>query len=625
MAIESRKRNNATDADTIVPHLPLDPAQLGRINSVHRGFLFQHLVSLGCLLLAGKSDLKTLRPERDEDIELEFAKKTVYVQVKFRSGVLQPSEITVVLERFTQLRDEHFRGARSGEPEFVVYTNAELSESLSEQVTAWPPDTRIISASLRTVVADALPPAWRSLDDAVSWCISKCGELPFGSLRPETLVWKLAGMIQGACTGEQITLSVDQLPTLLELLVTQVQRFPVVPTPYWSQEREPTFSQQGGNRLIVGISGAGKSAWAANGSLHCGVPVAYFDVLDIPSAAVAPMLVRELAAAFYAGEHDDIRSLLLPGPSGLQSLMALDRLLERDFRAPIVVVDNIHRISNRDLLSIVEAAPSIRFVFLAQPWPAQSEIETRLSIRAEMLSGLSVETVGRVFAYHGCPTDFSTSDRLLRLSGGLPLFVSAAAMLCARFYEADAIKLANALESGTVPQQTGQDVIIGEILDRMTAKAQTTAALLSLCTVPLDNEIGFATLEAALKVRRSVASTVLKELVSWGVVHVRESGALEMHDAFRLSAANHLNHVGEDVRSTFLKTLVEQLKPTKKNPVSMAQFRFYCSLLPKTGELQTLADLASSDSEFFSEQGMADDLKAGLLVALEDTGIPVIA
>jgi len=622
LAHESEKSISSTSIDTIIPHSPLDSAQLKRINSVHRGFLFQHLVSLGCLLLAGENELKSLRPERDEDVELEFSGKTVYIQVKFRSALLQPNEISGALMRFAQLREEHSCGARSGKPEFVVFTNAELSPLLSEQVTGWPPDTFIISASLSTVVGHKLPPVWCTLEDAVSWCISKCTELPFGSLNPETLVWKLAGMIQAACTGEQITFSVNELPSLLELLVAQVQRFPVVPTPYWLQEHEPEFNQEGGNRLVVGISGSGKTAWAANGSLHCGLPVAYFDVLDIPSTAVASMLVRELAAAFYAGEHDDIRSLLLPGPSGLQSLTALDRLLERDQIRPIVVFDNVHRISSRDLVSIATAAPSIRFFFLAQPWPAQAEIETRLSTRAEVLSGLSAETVGRVFAQHGCPTDFSTSDRLLKITGGLPLFVSAAAMLCTRFYQADAKRMADALESGTVPQQTGQEIIIGELLDRITPDAQTTAALLSFCTVPIDGETVFLTMETALQSRRGVVSTILKELANWGVMHVSESGELEMHDAFRLSAASYLYRVPEELKTTFLRTLADKLKPTKKKPVSMMQFRFYCSLLPKTGDLQTLADLASSDSEFFAEQGMADDLKTGLLLASEDASIP---
>lgn len=50
----------------------LDPAQLVRIEAVHRGFMYQHLFAAGCLLAVQGSDLRAIRVELDEDIELQF-------------------------------------------------------------------------------------------------------------------------------------------------------------------------------------------------------------------------------------------------------------------------------------------------------------------------------------------------------------------------------------------------------------------------------------------------------------------------------------------------------------------------------------------------------------------------
>jgi hypothetical protein len=48
----------------------LDPKQLKRIESIHRGFLYQHLYTAGCLLLAAGADASAVVVEADEDIEI---------------------------------------------------------------------------------------------------------------------------------------------------------------------------------------------------------------------------------------------------------------------------------------------------------------------------------------------------------------------------------------------------------------------------------------------------------------------------------------------------------------------------------------------------------------------------
>ncbi len=79
----------------------LDSAQLVRIEAVHRGFLYQHLYAVGCLLLAQKASVETVTVELDEDIELNSRQERIYVQVKTR---LKPIILSDVSARSRGLR-----------------------------------------------------------------------------------------------------------------------------------------------------------------------------------------------------------------------------------------------------------------------------------------------------------------------------------------------------------------------------------------------------------------------------------------------------------------------------------------------------------------------------------------
>ncbi|HFX2582448.1 TPA: hypothetical protein ACID6K_001178 [Pseudomonas aeruginosa] len=93
----------------------LDVTQLIRIEAVHRGFLYQHLYTVGCLLLAQAAAVDVVMVELDEDIELVTDQGRIYVQVKTRSKPIIPSDISSALERFENLRNEHAEGMRKGE------------------------------------------------------------------------------------------------------------------------------------------------------------------------------------------------------------------------------------------------------------------------------------------------------------------------------------------------------------------------------------------------------------------------------------------------------------------------------------------------------------------------------
>lgn len=71
----------------------LDPAQLVRIEAVHRGFLFQHLYAVQCLLSAAALSVQSVEVESDEDIEVQFEGRRLYIQVKHRKEPLAWNDI----------------------------------------------------------------------------------------------------------------------------------------------------------------------------------------------------------------------------------------------------------------------------------------------------------------------------------------------------------------------------------------------------------------------------------------------------------------------------------------------------------------------------------------------------
>jgi hypothetical protein len=101
----------------------LDYDQLKLIESVHRGFLYQHLYAVGCLFLAQSAGVEDVTVELDEDIEINSEQGRVYVQVKTRSKPITPSEISGILERFNLLRGEHLAGKRKGNASFIIVAN----------------------------------------------------------------------------------------------------------------------------------------------------------------------------------------------------------------------------------------------------------------------------------------------------------------------------------------------------------------------------------------------------------------------------------------------------------------------------------------------------------------------
>lgn len=267
------------------------------------------------------------------------------------------------LARFAELRNEHTDGRRQGSPSFIIVANQAPGPHLQKMIEdkTLPADVRFIWPQSTAERHPALPTAWDTVADAAAWCIAQAEQLNFSLLSPESLIWKLAGLVQLAATGGdadgQHAFYTRDLPALFEQLIVQLQDFPAPPTLYRPQREEPSFVSDVRIRIICGLSGAGKTAWAAQAAQHSTQVCAYYDAGDLPGPALASTLVRELAARFATQEQGGLRRILLPGASGIEALRTFDTFLQQWNDNLLLVLDNAHRIPVENLQDVLHATP----------------------------------------------------------------------------------------------------------------------------------------------------------------------------------------------------------------------------------------------------------------------------
>lgn len=199
---ESIPENPSTNLAYSLPDV-LDPPQLRRIEAVHRGFLYQHLYAVGCLLRLTATGGDVVRVERDEDVEVAMQRDSLYLQIKTRTQPLQRGDVAGALERFKEIRNAHNSGDRTGIPSFRVVSNVPPSAALLDDLSAaiWPADVQIWWPDGPGPKDGHLPPAWPDLSAAIAWCTEAARAVPFAAVAPETLVWKLAARVHFAATG----------------------------------------------------------------------------------------------------------------------------------------------------------------------------------------------------------------------------------------------------------------------------------------------------------------------------------------------------------------------------------------------------------------------------------------
>lgn len=601
----------------------LYPQRLKKIENIHGGFLYQHLFAVGCILLAPGAEVRSIQPERDEDIELTFDDRRVYIQVKKRAHNLQYHDIKETLDRFGDIRNAHSTGDRSGRYEFWIVSNVPPSTKLTRMIESEELASDIgfnYAGCNPHQVPDYLPPAWHDIEDGIRWCAELADTIPFCKLAGKTLVWKLAALVQFASTGtDQLpghSFNMDKLPSLFEQLAVQLQRFPASLMTYYPQENEPDFVSESRVRLIVGLSGAGKTTWASESAVFCDSNAVYFNIGDTPSSALASTLSRELAGYFCQKNGYELGSILLPGSTGLDSIRALDIELSKRDVPVIIVVDNTHRAIPTELLDIIRATSSISWILLSQPTPQQKELADLLQVEEETLNGWSIDTVATLFASEECKVDHVTAERILRLTGGLPLYILNFLKLSKRYYSNSAKELCDDLEAMKHSSKTSQERILSRVCKGLTPIVQRIMAIFSISDVSLSVEEVLNMTSKPLDIDEQDVSSALREMIEWGIIQHLRNSKIIMHDAFHLIAANFLTQLSSEVVEHARKILVDILGTSILKKPSISRQRFYLRLLPLVGEIKTLIDLASNDAEIFAELGFAADNKKTLLASV---------
>lgn len=595
---------------------PLDPRQVARIESVHRGFLYQHLYAAGCLLLAGEREIRSVVVELDEDVELLTDNgDRLYLQIKTRSSLLIVSDISGALQQFERIRLEHQEGRRSGAPAFVIVANVAPGPELRARVDAsgLPEGVTLLWPGATTSAYACLPPAWPSVAEAVTWCAGQARLLPLATLEPETLVWKLAGRVMLAATGEPSRHAFDttELHTLFEQIVVQLQQFPAPPEIYRPLENEPIMGGGTRVRIVSGFSGAGKTVWAAQAAVHLGSECAYYDVGDIPGPAIAASLVRELAAQWAAPTAGGLRQVLLPGASGVEALRALDRFLGANGIHALVVLDNAHRVPASDLRMLVDATQHLRFVLLAQPTPSIAELEAMIGVQQEVLNGWGVDQVAAEVRAQGARASASELGWLLRLTGGLPLYVRTVAQLSTVEYDGDVAALCAAIEAHSTLVATAQEMILARSFNALPEMVRDCASALSLSDVPLSEVEATKLVKAVFGTETAEFAAAMRQLRPLGVVRLFGARRLQIHDAFRVLGLRRYAELPPLRATAGREALKELILASFEKDRDSSRFPLFVRTLVELGELKFLVDIATE--EWFHELG----IDAGIWESLE--------
>ncbi len=602
----------------------VDPVQLDRIEAMHGGFLFQHLYAVRALLLAPGSDVLSIVVEGDEDVELVRNDLRTYVQIKKRANAISNSDVDDALRRFATYRGLHGSGERSGRCNFVIATNAPPTASLAARIAAddWSRDVRLDwpNAARDGGGVDSTLPA-RDLASAFLQCATLAAGLPFSLLAPETLVWKLAGAVMAASAGASPRIDhrfdVDELPALFEQLVVQLQDFPSPPPLYRAQLEEPGLATPDAVRLIVGWSGAGKTAWVAQTGMHALSDAVYLDVRDTPGPTLMSAVARDAAARLY-GSGGRLGQVLLSGASGREVLLALDRKLSGEGRSALVVLDNVHAVPPEDTAKTVSGLSSLRFVLLAHPGPAASELATRLGLQSEELKGWSADTVASVAVDEGCSADPAACNQLLAVTGGLPLYVINSMKLAAAEYAGDVGAMCRDIASRTHTVLTAQELILGRLLGKLSTDARRTLSLLSYCDVPLPRGELADAIERAFGRNARSSTADFRQLRALGVLEIFGVDRVKVHDAVRLAGLAELDALGEDNRAALFRGLRQVLEASVSAEWAYAKVKLLLRVIGETGDAKTLVQLGGD--EIFHEMGFWPEIADRLTILADDPG-----
>lgn len=603
-------------------------AQLRQIESVHRGFLYQHLYATACLLTADREIMDTVIVEADEDIEICKGTSRFYLQIKTRSEPLIPSDLTESLARFAILREEHTAQRRKGNPFFCFIANQPPGPKLAKQIESgsWSAHVELIwPEKPRSEGLEFLPPAWPEIPDAIEFCIGQAEQIPHRRISAETLVWKLAALAMLAASGgkphEDHRFDRAKLPDLFEQVALSLQNFPPPPPDYRLQLDEPGLQSAEPLRMIVGFSGAGKTAWASHAAIHSDGLFVYFDIGEELGPSLPGALANEIAATFALMDPSKpLNEIVVPSSSGLDLLRQLASYALRQSLEVTVVIDNAHRIPSNVIRSVFDNTRPLKFILLAHPGETVEELNAIFETGLEELHGWSEDTIAEAVSEKGAKGSPPDLRRLRDMTSGMPLYVMSAIRAAVAQFHGDIGHFCAAVDAQRHPKRTSQEIILNKIYDTLHPATQEAVAVLSFTDVPLtQNEIAFV-LNKAFGFTPAGTATLIRTLRPQGILLSLSGESYGIHDAFRLIGKQRFELVEHGTRNSALRAIATLLTKSLAESRDKKRLSMMIRAQAAMGDFSVLIGLAGE--EMFHELGISDDIWKILEDAVEAGTLP---
>lgn len=442
-------------------------------------------------------------------------------------------------------------------------------------------------------------------------------------LAPETLVWKLAGLITLAATGQgpglDHTFTTDTLPALFEQLIVQLQDLPAPPPHYRVQVDEPALASDERVRLITGYSGAGKTSWVAQAAQHAAGPVVYVDIGDTPGATLSQTVARELAARLFGGAGGGLGGVLVPGASGREVLLGIGRQVREAGLSATLVLDNAHAVAADLLVAVVEACAPLNVILLCRPTAEVQAIEALGGVVRQELGGWSTDTIAAEVAERGCRVNAAEAQCLLDLTGGLPLYVQNALGIAKSQYDGAVGAFCQDLITTTHSVETAQEAILGRLFDDLPAGIAQAAMALSLSDIPLQRDEAVHYLQAAADQSSVTSAAAFRRLRATGILQVFGGDKLKIHDGARVVGKARLAAAGDEVLRRHRKALQTLVIEGLQRGWSYGKLRLFLRL---TGELAEYAPLvAMASDEHFHELGLWSEIEPHIEAVAANEGL----
>ena len=155
---------------------------------------------------------------------------------------------------------------------------------------------------------------------------------------------------------------------------------------------------------------------------------------------------------------------------------------------------------------------------LAEDWPGSELFLTSTGARVEVLSGWSRDTIAQEATSIGCDGSIEDFQLLHDLTGALPLFVRDARRICKEAYRGNISVYVADLSSHVSIHTTSQEVIVSQVLERLTEDTRAFTALLGIFTVPFHRDVVLQVTAPALRLTRTQAARQFRVLHSSGSI-----------------------------------------------------------------------------------------------------------